>query len=115
MASLDIAREQEHTYLKKQTASDGRLNVLAKKLDHTQSLAAAFDQIIGDGSRDQYAIALLAAFHTPSAGQDSVSSPAYVPPDGLSPVATWRGGPPGGATVLELAASVVSNPSDVDA
>ena len=114
MASLDNSREQKHTYLKKQTASDGRLLSMAKKVERIGNLASAFDQLIGSGQRDEYAIALLAAFHASSSGQDSVSSPAYEPPDGLSPLATWRGGPAGGSTVLEMASLVISNPSDVD-
>ena len=73
MASLDNSHDQEHTHLKKQTASDGRLHVMAKKLDQIRSLASAFDQLIGNGQRDEYAIALLAAFHASSSGKDSVS------------------------------------------
>ena len=61
MASLDNSREQEHTYLKKQTASDGRLLSMAKKVERIGNLASAFDQLIGSGQRDEYAIALLAA------------------------------------------------------
>ena len=40
MTSLDNARDQDHTYLKKQTASDGRLNAMAKKLDRNLALSA---------------------------------------------------------------------------
>ena len=61
MASVDNSHEQEHTYLKKQTASDGRLLSMAKKVERIGNLASAFDQLIGSGQRDEYAIALLAA------------------------------------------------------
>ena len=115
MASTDNAHDQDHKYLTKQTASDGRLRIMAKNVERIGNVASAFDQLIGDGRRDNYAVALLAAFHAPSSGKDHFSSPSYAPPEGLSPLATWRGGPTGGATVLELASQVVANPSDLPA
>ena len=115
MASFDNARDQTDTHLQKKMASDGRLINMAKNLKATDDLASALDYLIGDGRHARYAIALLAAFHAPSAGSDGLSSPAYAPPDGLSPVVAWRGGPSGGATMLELAGKVVSNPLDFHA
>ena len=50
MASLDFFREQNLTYLKKQTAPDGRLVALAKKYTQRVWLASAFDKHVGDGS-----------------------------------------------------------------
>ena len=115
MASLDNARVQDQTYLKKQTAHDNdRFRMMAKKLENVRNLASGFDMLIGSGERDYYAVALLAAFHAPSNGDDSTSSPSYEPPEGLSPVATWRAGPKGDSTILELASQLVSDPADVE-
>ena len=115
MASLDSARDLQHTYLKKQTASNDRFRMVAKNYAKFTDLAPALDKFIGNGSVDDVAIRLLAAFHAGSAGYDTASSPSYEAPSGISPVATWRGGPPGGATVIELASKLVSNPSDLHA
>ena len=71
MASLDFFREQNQTYLKKQTAPDGRLVSLAKKYAQRVQLASAFDKHVGDGSDDNIAIRLLAAYHAPSAGHNT--------------------------------------------
>ena len=61
MASLDNARDQDHTYLKKQTASDGRLLKLAKNYAKAADVASAFDKLIGSGADD--AIALSGSGH----------------------------------------------------
>ena len=106
---------QNTTYLKKKTTPDDRLVSLSKKYAQRVQLASAFDKLIGDGSDDAVAIKLLAAFHSPSTGDDTASSPAYEPPDGLSPLATLRCGPAGGATLIELATSLIADPLDAQA
>ena len=110
MASLDLAREHDYTYLKKHTTSDGRLAKLSKDYARIKRIALAFDKLIGDGSDDACAIRFLGAYHAPSAGYDTTSSPAYLPPEGMSPISAWRGGPTGGSTVIELATTLIADP-----
>ena len=73
---------------------------------------AAFQYITNvDRQGDSYAIGLVQALHASSDGPDQDHAPAYEAP-GLSPAASWRGGPHGRSTIIQLASDLVDNPDD---
>ena len=96
----------------------GLLPAFAKRLGLAHGVKAAFGKLFDHHDHgDEYALKMLKGFHAVSHGADSDTSPPYEPPPGLSPMATWRGGPlnGSGSTVYELATSVVDKPDDIRA
>ena len=79
---------------------------------HTNA-SAAFEYITNiDQQGEGYALGILQALHASSVGPDQQHALAYVAP-GISPATSWRAGPPGGATILQLASNLIDNPDDM--
>ena len=93
--------------------NDTALKKLAKGFALHADTSAAFEYITNvDPHGDSYAFGLIQALHASSDGPDQDHAPAYEAP-GLSPAASWRAGPPGGATILELASNLIDSPNDM--
>ena len=96
--------------------TEKQLRNLVKRFTQSKGVTVAFSKLFDhpeDG--DDYALKMLTGFNAASHGEDSTSSPPYQPPEGLSPMASWRGGPRGDATVYELATGVLDDPDNLRA
>ena len=101
------------TRIQQMDVSNKQLKKMADKLSATNDIESAFAILLKDPQfGDARAMEILAAFHSVSGGPDDHSSPPYAAPAGVSPAAAWRGGPVGGASLLELAGNLIENPSD---
>ena len=94
-------------------SDDTAFKNLANRFGLHSDTKAAFQYITNvDRHGDSYAVGLVQALHAASDGPDQDHAPAYEAP-GLSPAASWRGGPHGRSTIIQLASDLVDNPDDI--
>ena len=83
---------------------------LVRRADQQSNVAGAFTDFLATDPDGSHAAGIARAFHAPSHGPGDASAPPYEPPETLSPAASWRGGVPGAASLLEMAADLVEHP-----
>lgn len=86
---------------------------LAKRVELHANVAKAFADLMATDLDGSHAAGFARAFHAASQGPGDAHAPAYEPHGDLSPAASWRGGPPGAASLLEMASELIEHPLSI--